>query len=81
MTFLKGKSSTGEQYRLIWTVRPGYEHRSELLSRGEAMCQFDDLTLIRGACDPHGTRRLRVVAETSRLDALRRLAAVLLVAL
>lgn len=66
---------------LIWTVRPGYEHRSDLLSRGEALRQFDGLAFIRGACHPHGLRRLRVVAETERLDALRRLAEAALVAL
>jgi len=65
--------------RLIWTVRPGYEHRSELLSRTEALRQFDGIAVIRAACHPFGGRRIRVVAEAERLDAIRRLAEAALV--
>lgn len=79
----KSKSSTGEQrtHRLIWTTATGKPRISDLLTRDEALRQFANLTAIRNACTPHSGRRLRVVAENERLDAIRQRVAAALVAL
>jgi hypothetical protein len=68
-------------HRLIWSMPSGRDRWSELMSKEEALRQFDNCSVIRAACKPDTNQRLRVVAETERIAALRRLAEAALVAL
>lgn len=68
-------------HRLIWSRPSGRDQWSELMSRDEALQQFENLNVIRSHCEPTSNQRLRVVAEAERVAALRRLAEAALVAL
>jgi len=74
-------TENSKTHRLIWSTPAGRPKISELLTRDEALRQFTNLAAIRTSCTPHSGRRLRVVAETERLAAIKARVAAALVAL